>query len=92
MGNLRQLIDIRVCIELGSGSASGSSRRIDVWRRVHFKVPSKGPANRVFETHSLLFTAKMDKELLKWGIENSDPEKLKSSDFDPSKIVTKLSS
>lgn len=31
----------------------------------------------------------MDKELLKWGIEHSDPEKLKnaSSNFDPKTIV-----
>jgi hypothetical protein len=30
----------------------------------------------------------MDKELLKWGIQNSDPGRLKSSDFDPTTIVT----
>lgn len=30
----------------------------------------------------------MDKELLKWGIEHSDPEKLKEkSEFDPAKLV-----
>lgn len=31
----------------------------------------------------------MDKELLKWGIEHSDPEKLKSGEtgFDPKSIV-----
>jgi hypothetical protein len=34
-------------------------------------------------------SVKMDKELLKWGIQNSDPEKLKeaASNFDPKQVV-----